>query len=201
MTWRAGTDEQPLRFPGQDIAAHGMAGVEESYNIFRWYKGGWGRYTQADPLEPGGAGILLDSELITFANPLGGGTLRRHAAEHTPPRYSLPESLYSYGADNPESFIDPFGLNIIKCVGGGTQIIPEFIDPATEKPRRTNTGKLIGECKILLACADPPKTIRLYTTTVYHVQPCPPCPGPKDCLAWVDTATGSIVGKLACKRQ
>jgi RHS repeat-associated protein len=25
-------------------------GQEESYNIFRWYKAGWGRYTQADPI-------------------------------------------------------------------------------------------------------------------------------------------------------
>lgn len=25
-------------------------GMEENYNVFRWYRAGWGRYTQADPL-------------------------------------------------------------------------------------------------------------------------------------------------------
>lgn len=25
-------------------------GTEENYNVFRWYRAGWGRYTQADPL-------------------------------------------------------------------------------------------------------------------------------------------------------
>ena len=44
---RAGLNRhQPLAFPGQeeDQAA------DRSYNIHRWYRGGWGRYTQADPL-------------------------------------------------------------------------------------------------------------------------------------------------------
>jgi RHS repeat-associated protein len=29
---------------------HHEAGLNSSYNIFRWYRAGWGRYTQADPL-------------------------------------------------------------------------------------------------------------------------------------------------------
>src|SRR5260221_1672820 len=37
---------QPLRLPGQ-IAQDGSALY---YNVFRWYRGGWGRYSQADPL-------------------------------------------------------------------------------------------------------------------------------------------------------
>jgi RHS repeat-associated protein len=36
-----------LRFPGQEADA---ADGERSYNIFRWYRSGWGRYTQGDPL-------------------------------------------------------------------------------------------------------------------------------------------------------
>src|SRR3954454_74256 len=28
----------------------------DSNNIFRWYRAGWGRYTQVDPLAPGGLG-------------------------------------------------------------------------------------------------------------------------------------------------
>ncbi len=50
-TLRAGTsDEQPLRLPGQDAAWSSASGVDENYNIFRWYRTGWGRYTQADPI-------------------------------------------------------------------------------------------------------------------------------------------------------
>jgi RHS repeat-associated protein len=40
--------DQPLRLPGQDVAFPG--GVDENYNIFRWYRSAWGRYTQADPI-------------------------------------------------------------------------------------------------------------------------------------------------------
>jgi len=42
-------DEQPLRLPGQEFRALTESGTEEDYNIFRWYRSGWGRYTQADP--------------------------------------------------------------------------------------------------------------------------------------------------------
>jgi RHS repeat-associated protein len=45
---------QPLRFPGQEaeqLGVNSQNGVtDRSYNIFRWYRGGWGRYSQADPL-------------------------------------------------------------------------------------------------------------------------------------------------------
>lgn len=41
--------DQPLRFPGQEYAGV-WDGAEENYNIFRWYRSGWGRYTQADPI-------------------------------------------------------------------------------------------------------------------------------------------------------
>lgn len=47
---RAGSrTEQPLRFPGQEVAMT-HEGQEENYNVFRWYRSGWGRYTQADPM-------------------------------------------------------------------------------------------------------------------------------------------------------
>jgi len=50
---RAGDVHQPLRFPGQtaeqfDTGANGA--TERSYNNARWYRAGWGRYTQADPI-------------------------------------------------------------------------------------------------------------------------------------------------------
>jgi RHS repeat-associated protein len=42
---------QPLRFPGQEFDE---ASPSQSYNIFRWYRQGWGRYTQADPIRLSG---------------------------------------------------------------------------------------------------------------------------------------------------
>ncbi len=52
FAYRAGNGaHQPLRFPGQE-----QEGVDDSYNIFRWYRSGWGRYTQADPIGITGIG-------------------------------------------------------------------------------------------------------------------------------------------------
>jgi len=50
-TLRTGTtaSEQPLRFLGQEYERK-WEGAEERYNVFRWYRAGWGRYTQGDPI-------------------------------------------------------------------------------------------------------------------------------------------------------
>jgi RHS repeat-associated protein len=42
--------DQVLRLPGQEVAEFAGDATEQSYNIFRWYRSGWGRYTQADPI-------------------------------------------------------------------------------------------------------------------------------------------------------
>ena len=55
--FRAGfTRHQPLRFPGQEY--DDFTGDRE-YNIFRWYRAGWGRYTQADPIGAGDLNIIV----------------------------------------------------------------------------------------------------------------------------------------------
>jgi RHS repeat-associated protein len=59
FTLRAGSGRhQPLRFPGQEaeqVDDTQMNGAtERSYNIFRWYRSAWGRYTQTDPLGQNG---------------------------------------------------------------------------------------------------------------------------------------------------
>lgn len=43
-------------------------GPEKRYNIFRWYRAGWGRYTQADPI-----GLASGSNLYSYVddNPVG----------------------------------------------------------------------------------------------------------------------------------
>lgn len=47
---------QPLSFPGQEEGVES----EVAYNVYRWYRGGWRRYTQADP-------VGLDTGLNLFA--------------------------------------------------------------------------------------------------------------------------------------
>jgi RHS repeat-associated protein len=62
---------QPLRFPGQEaeLLGTGANGVtERSYNVHRWYRAGWGRYTQADPL---GMEAGVNVFLYANTNPLG----------------------------------------------------------------------------------------------------------------------------------
>ena len=173
----------------------------DSNNIFRWYRAGWGRMTQPDPLEPGGLGVFSDSELLTFAS-LRVRSSRREATQQPPLPYSRAEAPYTYAAANPISFTDPDGLNIVPCTGGGTNPsrLPDYYYPHRKKPNRTPAGRLIGTCPILLVCADPPR-MRVYTTVITHVQPCPPCPGPTDCVAWVDTATSQVDGKVICKSE
>lgn len=66
----AGQHPQPLRFPGQEAQSVPSA----RYNIFRWYRSGWGRFTQSDP-----AGLKRGLNLygyagadpISFLDPLG----------------------------------------------------------------------------------------------------------------------------------
>jgi RHS repeat-associated protein len=62
---RVGADRhRPLSFPGQEDDGRS----ELSHNIFRWYRSGWGRYTQADPI-----GVVSGSTLFSYSsgNPLG----------------------------------------------------------------------------------------------------------------------------------
>jgi RHS repeat-associated protein len=76
-------NDQPLRFPGQELAMT-WEGTEENYNIFRWYRSGWGRYTQSDPIGLDG-GINLyryaRSNPIVGADPYGltAGDCQEHA--------------------------------------------------------------------------------------------------------------------------
>jgi RHS repeat-associated protein len=72
-------NEQPLRFPGQEFSMS-WSGADENYNVFRWYRTGWGRYTQADPIG------LLTGQLSGLNH------------------------LYAYADARPINSIDPRGL-------------------------------------------------------------------------------------------
>ncbi|HEV2721302.1 MAG TPA: RHS repeat-associated core domain-containing protein, partial [Thermoanaerobaculia bacterium] len=64
-SYRAGSaTDQILRFPGQELSDFGSDdGTGQSYNIFRWYRSGWGRYTQPDPF-----GLFGSMNLYSYAN-------------------------------------------------------------------------------------------------------------------------------------
>jgi RHS repeat-associated protein len=62
---RSPDQHQPLRLPGQEaeqltLGAGGL--TERSYNIHRWYRPGWGRYAQADPI-----GLKGGIDLFSYA--------------------------------------------------------------------------------------------------------------------------------------
>ena len=127
---RAGTRlDQPLRFPGQELAMT-WEGPEENYNIFRWYRAGWGRYTQADPLGlEGGLNLYLYATGAPTVNfdPLGltvnvrcrrvgrgfnlfqprswaGAVGFRHCyLEVTCPKAGVPPTTISYLGGNPDT--------------------------------------------------------------------------------------------------
>jgi len=68
---------QPLRLPGQeaeqlDLGANGV--TEREYNVNRWYRGAWGRYTQRDPIGFRGGNnwyAYANENPVAFADPLG----------------------------------------------------------------------------------------------------------------------------------
>jgi RHS repeat-associated protein len=63
---RSGDLHQPLRLPGQ-VAEQFDTGIngstEKSYNVNRWYRGPWGRYTQGDP-----EGLAAGTNLYAYAS-------------------------------------------------------------------------------------------------------------------------------------
>ncbi len=68
---------QPLRFPGQEAEqlVTGANGVtERSYNVHRWYRAGWGRYTQDEPilfLENSTHYLYVSDSPLDFTDPRG----------------------------------------------------------------------------------------------------------------------------------
>jgi RHS repeat-associated protein len=98
-TYRAGdgADPQALRLPGQEASDSGVS--DDEYNIFRWYRPGWGRYTQADPID-----TQVRQRLVLPA------LIRQQRMEGT-------RSTYAYAADNSLFFTDPWGLFVVANCG------------------------------------------------------------------------------------
>ena len=75
---RTADQHQPLRLPGQEaeqlnLGANGT--TEREYNIFRWYRGNWGRYSQSDPIsgpdDPGNPYSYVNDGPLDGIDPLG----------------------------------------------------------------------------------------------------------------------------------
>ena len=70
VSTRAGAGRhRPLSLPGQEDDSS-----DRSYNIFRWYWAGWGRYTQADPIGLNGGPNLygyVQGNPVKLVDPLG----------------------------------------------------------------------------------------------------------------------------------
>jgi YD repeat-containing protein len=109
-------EDQPLRLPGQEAfvipSDKGVFEPTDYYNIFRWYRAGWGRYTQADPIGIGGRGISLfpSGERVMWT--------QRHFENLRSHGYSGASALttYAYAEDTPVRAIDPLGLVIWNCL-------------------------------------------------------------------------------------
>jgi RHS repeat-associated protein len=74
---RSADQHQPLRFPGQEAEQLGGGGVNGAsgriYNLMRWYRASFGRYTQADPLETGAKNSFAYAagSPVVYLDPLG----------------------------------------------------------------------------------------------------------------------------------
>lgn len=156
-------------------------GTDENYNMFRWHRAGWGRYTQADPLAPGGAGHF---EII-------GNRQRflkwdRRSVQQTLFATSVPEMTarlsslpYSYAADNAIRFTDPRGLEVILCTVEAVSNVPTWT--------KGKDGTWSNICHYNGFCEGPSGE---YVATVEFIYS-PPCPGCKDvCQYAKDTVTG-----------
>ena len=75
------------------------------YNIFRWYRAGWGRYTQADPVGIGGRGVDLPGRGWEMWSQRQMERNRRMGLSG-----ATAQTLYAYVDDNPQRATDPLGL-------------------------------------------------------------------------------------------
>jgi RHS repeat-associated protein len=97
---RAGAGRhQPLGLPGQEYDASS----DRQYNVFRWYRAGWGRYTQSDPV-----GVVQ----LGFVSP---PESRRAPINH----------LFGYVNASPTGAIDPLGLK--PCASGQCSDCPSGV--------------------------------------------------------------------------
>ena len=137
----AADKHQPLRFPGQE---HDGAS-ELTYNVFRWYRAGWGRYTQADPVGVSGQGHFEDSRLDTWVGSRIARRVRR--SRSLAARIQSEVNGYQYAGANPLSFVDPRGLSVFPPPpsSGGAEKILCTVYRVLQYPWKNICG-YVGKC-------------------------------------------------------
>ena len=123
--------DQPLRLPGQELAMT-WEGPEENYNIFRWYKAGWGRYTQADAIDVSEGDInayrYALSSPTRYTDPLG-LDVRMCCRPIDSPRLAAAGYLHCYIESNTNGRRETWGLNNIETRG------PNYGEPRKNYPK------------------------------------------------------------------
>jgi len=188
------TTHQPLRLPGQTAEE----GSDLYQNVFRWYRAGWGRYTQPDPLAPGGPGHFGGRRMLRFLPPgrAARERLMRENAEVSSPallgitsavRRPTPKGLsdatnpYAYAADSPAMYTDPQGL--APCLTFSINPISDYV-PAGPPGKTFKGCQYIGHC---------------YNAVVgYEVDVDLGCKCKQFCLMNIDPTTSAPIGPSIC---
>ncbi|MBV8520263.1 MAG: RHS repeat protein [Acidobacteria bacterium] len=201
FAYRAGnaTDPQILRLPGQERAFVAEDGTELSYNIFRWYRSGWGRYTQADPISLLGS-LRVRQYPGTLPLPQGGmesiqRLLARLQGDYFKSAGAVPANTYAYGDDNPIALADAFGLEPVLCT----------VFRLRSKPTPSPMGSLPGNvCQFSGHCGGGPSG-QVYDVpendpfTYRFIPPCKECP--IACIYTWETSIGGLTAGPLCYGQ
>jgi RHS repeat-associated protein len=161
VTYRAGgSRNQPLAFPGQEDRG------ELSYNIFRWYRSGWGRYTQADPIAVGGTGMWSPPMRRVFsARDVYSKPMRAIAGL---PADSV-DDPYAYVGANPLRFVDPLGLEKFLC-----EVVAKSKTPLIKM--NPSGSAAIGMCIYNGTCQGPNNLIAIASDVqLLSTPPCDEC--------------------------
>lgn len=145
-TYRAGpTLHQPLRLPGQTA----QDGNDGYYNIFRWYRSSWGRYSQADPIGLNGglnlfvyayddpanttdaSGLLGDERFHVCCRPVGGvpGASRRVPGRPNPGLHCYVRMFRGDGSSSARSW------SVLDISGTAVPGINHLADLQWQQPR------------------------------------------------------------------
>lgn len=152
------TLHQPLRFPGQfEVEGTGLRN-----NVFRWYRAGWGRYTQADPIGESVIRLKVSTALRAVASQRALASLHASGSLNT----------YSYADQSPTMRADPRGLAVQRV---GCDGVP---GPCEDRARR-ECCRCHDSCFFMFDCAagrDWPRTIEYLASSVIRPATLPaPC--------------------------
>jgi hypothetical protein len=159
------------------------------YNIFRWYRTLFGRYTQADPIGILGKDPFRDRRRWKAERPVKPSWTSMSGG----PRTSAEELAgviepYAYASNSPLMFKDPLGLS--PCPAFRVYPKSDYIQGHGLPP-----GKTIKGCAYVGLCGlAKPKFIGIYEKTDVPIG----CDCPQFCLLFIDDYTGEPTKGPVC---